>query len=167
MYNQVEVILKSDILPQRTLYVDRDTNFMELSNRVLDDIYTSKHNINICLSSILGCFYKLDTVPRKPIMLYEGYYYDNVKRLTDSVGRLANDDILYCRIFEANEQDLDEYEIKLDRDILKYQKDHIAINIYNYYDDYAIVNNRESDFYKPIIKKSSKKYIKGYYYRWK
>ena len=166
MYNQVKVIIRSDIVPNRTLFADRDINFMEYSNKILDEIKVSNNRLNIFIASILGCFYKLDTITKKPIMVYEGYYYDSDKRLTDTLGTLANDDILYCSIFEGTESDLDEFEIKLDRDMLRSQQDHIAISIYNYYDDYAIINNKESQYYKEPVKLTSKKIIKGYYYHW-
>ena len=166
MYNQVKVIIRSDIVPNRTLFADRDINFMEYSNKILDEIKVSNNRLNIFIASALGCFYKLDTITKKPIMVYEGYYYDSDKRLTDTLGTLANDDILYCSIFEGTESDLDEFEIKLDRDMLRYQQDHIAISIYNYYDDYAIINNKESQYYKEPVKLTSKKIIKGYYYHW-
>lgn len=166
MYNQVRIIIRSDIVPNRILFADRDINFMEYSNKILDEIKISNNTLNIFIASTLGCFYKLDTVYKKPIMVYEGYYYDSDKRLTDTLGKLANDDTLYCSIFEGTESDLDEFEIKLDRDILRYQQDHIAINIYNYYDDYAIVNNKQSQYYKERANLSSKKMLKSYYYHW-
>ena len=180
--NTIRVIIHSDFLPDKVLYMESDIKFIELSKKVINSVKVKDNILNKFLGKLLSCFYKLDDNNINMLLKFTDYN-DIHRNITSKIGELSKNNELYCYLEEVNVEDMDNYKKRIE-DELTGRRNFVDVPLFSESDNLLsrstdnnedLLSNEACSFRRqPKSLKSrrffswhvKKKKIKGHYYSW-
>jgi len=180
--NTIRVIIHSDFLPEKVLYVDSNIKFIDLSKKVINSVKVKDNILNKFLGKLLSCFYKLDNNDINMLLKFNDYN-DIDRNITSKIGELSTNNELYCYLEEVNVEDMDNYKKRIE-DELTGRRNFVDVPLFSESDNLlstSIDNNEDlllneacsfrsqpkslksRRFFSWHVKKTK---IKGKYYSW-
>lgn len=108
----IRVIISSDFLPEKVLYMDSDIKFIDLSKKVINSIKINNDILNNFLGKFLSCFYKIDNFGNHLLLKFIDYN-DISRNVTSSIKDLSVDGKLCCYLEEVSSFQIEEYEKRI------------------------------------------------------
>lgn len=108
----IRVIISSDFLPEKVLYMDSNIKFIDLSKKVINSVKTNNNVLNNFLGKFLSCLYKIDNFGNNLLLKFINYN-DISRNVTSSIKDLSEDGKLYCYLEEVSIFQIDEYEKRI------------------------------------------------------
>jgi len=180
--NTIRVIIHSDFLPEKVLYMDADIKFIDLSKKVTNSVKFNNNVLNNFFGKLLSCFYKIDNF-RNHLMLKFTDYNDISRNVTSNIKDLSVDNELDCYLEEVSSFEIEEYKKRIKDEQtgirnfvdvpLFTEDDNLISSSVNINED--LLSNDACSFIsrsKPLRSRRffawniKKKKIKGHYYSW-
>lgn len=180
--NTIRVIIHSNFLPEKVLYVDPENTFIDLSKKIISCIKVKNNAFNKFFVKLLSCFYTVDS--RDCNMLLKFTDFNNIYRnITSTIKELSINNKLECYLVEASYDDILNYNKRINDeksgrqnfvDVPLYsESDNLLIesidNIEELLGDNACLFEKRSELLKSnrfFSWNIKKKKIKGHYYSW-